>query len=510
MEQRIYQPEELRARYTLRKFIESIGTATTEDEANTMGISCAELLRVFNVFHHSDATYLTPTSIEQQLLSGGFLAKEYELNQLFLFIKKDTFAQMDKNKQAYILNWIRKPDNSFRKIYMGYNGSNTAPKEILIKGFIEQFCIHSEAYAVKNNLHKTYHRGTANEIYSLFRAICTAYHITDMPSKRQFYEVLKETYNIPLTQGVVKGKSGVKTLKDYLIPTIAEDINLSIEYGLAIITSESELRICNKGPWDSLTEAEKINLKDTKFRRFAGEAFEQKAEALEAAAMGQIANRAKTKVHETTESSGQEDINPKQAEVSRREENNLSDLVRNDTKLQEIEDAIDETERTSSGDENSVAAESAPEIESTTSFTDPVAEDSDDGYESGIESEDSDIESADELTDAGSEEPVEDIEPSSGETEAVEETEDTNTSWYEEQEEEFDPMAGHKDILNQPPVEEKPQMRFESILYVCKTVPMYSDPNKLTLEDLQQLMSTMNTTLKAEDIYADIIKALRK
>lgn len=496
--QKIYQPEELRARFELRKFIESLGNITYPADAVTSGISSAELLRVFNVFHPDDATYLTPTAIEHQLLAGGFISIESEINELYLEIPLDMFKQMPKNLQSYVIPWIRKPwDVNYRKIYMGY--SNIMHKrKVLVRNFLDNFCIKSSSYMASAYLHKTNNRGTMTEIYSLFVAICSTYNIADVPNRRQFYSILAEDFDLKPSQGVVKGKCGVKTLKEYLIPTTPEDIKLSIEYGIGIITStKTDIKATNRGVFNNFNTAELVDLKDNKIRRFTGDTFKEEEEFQYFPEMEQLADRTEIEDNAQVKQTAKTGTVAKSFELSQGKENNLSNLVRSDTELQELEDTSDEIERTSGGGITSDAANTTAEVRSASDIHQCGSYDED-----GDTREDTD--SANTIT--GYVESDKDNIPSDGAAE--ERIEDFNAEPLDF--DEFDPMAGHKDILSAPPEEEEDdeEITFDTILNICKSIPIYSTPGTLTVEALQTIMDRLNTDLKAVDIYDDIISAM--
>lgn len=514
----IYQPEELQARFNLQQFILSIGTPETQEKANTNGISSDELLRIFSVFYRNDAQYLTPTTVEHFLLAGGWLAKEAAYNQLYLKITPEKFKDLTKDVQAFILNWIPYPTQvPFRSIYNGYTEKNIAPEKVIINNFVKYFCIDCRKIHVKQYIaQKTLYRSSAEEIYQFFSLICETYGLAYPPIKKRFYEVLREDHKINVVQGVVRGKTGVRTLKDYIFPNTDVDILLSLQYGTSIITLDSHdtecvRQICTIDRFDSLTPAQKLELQETRIRRFAGDEFEQK-EKLKREAMERLTYRAKTKEYAPIEQATKESIMEEQSEISRREENNLSKLVRDNTKLQELEDPETESERTS--DETIYpAAEDIPKVQDASDVyqdgSDVEHEDTGE-YDDGVEYEDAIGVTEYEATfddiiegDRSAEESVED-----------DSAELISTGTQDEEEEVYDPLEDDEEakaFLNSPPddeVEEPVTITFEHILNMCKAVPMYQDPGVLTVETLQSILDKMNTDLKAVDIYDELLKEL--
>ena len=500
----IYQQEETRARFNLQQFIVSIGTPETQEKANTNGISSEEILRVFGMFYREDAQYLTPTTVEHFLLAGGWLAKEEAYNLLYLKITPEKFTKLTKDVQAFILNWIPYPtQNIFRGIYNGYTGRHIAPDAILINNFLQYFCIHYQMNVIEQYIpQKTAYRRSSEEIYQYFRFICESYGIANIPIKKRFYEILQGNHHKKVAQGIVRGKSGVRTLKDYLFPITEEDMKLSIEYGTSIITINADngkhLQIYPRGRFDTITPIEGLTLKETKIRRFAGDAFEQ-TEKLESSSMGQITNRTEAKVYAPIEQATKEGIMEEQSEISRREENNLSKLVRNDTELQELEDPETESERTS--DETIYpAAEDIPKVQSA---SDVYQDGSDVEYEDTGECDDGvEYEATFDDIIEGDRSTEESIEDDSAEL--------ISTGTQDDEEEVYDPLEDDEEakaFLNSPPddeVDEPITITFEHILNMCKAVPMYQDPSVLTVETLQSMLDKMNTDLKAVDIYEDL------
>lgn len=514
----IYQSEELQARFNLQQFLLSIGIPEIPEKANTNGISSEEILRVFGMFYREDAQYLTPTTVEHFLLAGGWLAKEETYNLLYLKITPEKFTKLTKDVQAFILNWIPYPtQNIFRGIYNGYTGRHIAPDAILINNFLQYFCIHYQMNVIEQYIpQKTAYRRSAEEIYLYFRFICESYGIANIPIKKRFYEILQNNHHKKVVQGIVRGKSGVRTLKDYLFPLTEEDMQLSIEYGTSIITINTDkgkhLQIYPRGRFDTITPIEGLTLKETKIRRFAGDAFEQ-TEKLESSSMGQIANRTETEIYAPIEQAAKEGIMEERSEISKRKENNLSKLVRNDTELQELENPETESERTSSETIYSTAEDI------------PKVSDASDVYQGGSDAEHEDtgeydaVEHGDEIGVTEHEATFDDI--IEGDKSAEESVEDDSaelisTGTQDEEEEVYDPLEDDEEakaFLNSPPddeVEEPITITFEHILNMCKAVPMYQDPSVLTVETLQSILDKMNTDLKAVDIYEDLLKELAK
>ena len=516
----IYQPEEIHARFNLQQFILSIGTPETQEKANTNGISSDELLRIFGVFYKDDAQYLTPTTVEHFLLAGGWLAKEAACNQLYLKITPEKFKDLTKDVQAFILNWIPYPTQvPFRGIYNGYTERNIAPEKIVINNFVKHFCIDCRKLDIKQYVpQKTLYRSSAEEIYQFFSLICETYGLAYPPIKKRFYEVLREDHKIDVVQGAVRGKTGVRTLRDYIFPNTDVDILLSLQYGTSIITlgsSETECirQICPTGRFDSLTPAQKLELQETRIRRFAGDEFNQE-ETLEKTSVGQITNRTEAKVYASVKQAAKEGIMEERFEVSRGEENNLSKLVRNNTKLQELEDPETESERTS--DETIYPA--AEDIPKVSDASDVYQDGSDVEHENTGEYDDG-VEHEDEVGVTEHETTFDDI--IEGDRSAEESVEDDNaelisTGTQDEEEEVYDPLEDDEEakaFLNSPPddeVEEPITITFEHILNMCKAVPMYQDPSVLTVETLQSILDKMNTDLKAVDIYEDLLAELAK
>ena len=56
--------------------------------------------------------------------------------------------------------------------------------------------------------------------------------------------------------------------------------------------------------------------------------------------------------------------------------------------------------------------------------------------------------------------------------------------------------------------EEPVVVDFNYLVRICKTTAQ--EPDMFTLEDLQELLSKVNTELKAEDVYPQLIQELRK
>jgi len=243
----IFNKQEVIDRYRFHEMVHKFFELRGQEGDLTLRVSIDILSKIYNIIYPENV--LTDAIINNMLVAGGFTPRESaEGNYIFAILDEKYFQVAILGVKIAITNCVM--SDVMRNRLHQYMLNKCDSRSMLasspvyfIELFLRNFCILKDN--TYNGTFDTKQRSRAVSVYSYYISICAIYEIPYV-NKLRFYDAIVDR-GFEKCRGYVEKCSGMVYFNKLYIPLTDEDMTLSLEWHMGVVTNAQEQKVTSRG-----------------------------------------------------------------------------------------------------------------------------------------------------------------------------------------------------------------------------------------------------------------------